>query len=93
MRKGSHTVTRRRCHIVWVTKYLYHVLKGYIQYRCRELIIQICDVEEVKILKRVVSKDHMHIHIEYPTGMPFRSWSTDERQDLTVVTKGVFEAE
>ena len=66
MRKGSHTVTRLTCHIVWVTKYRYHVLKGDVQYRCRALLIQICDVEEVKILKGVVSKDHVHIHIEYP---------------------------
>lgn len=66
MRKGSHTVHRLACHIVWVTKYRYDVLKGDIQYRCRELIIQICDVEEVKILKGAVSKNHVHIHIEYP---------------------------
>ena len=66
MRKGSHTATRLTCHIVWVTKYRYHVLKGDVQYRCRALLIQICDVEEVKILKGVVSKDHVHIHIEYP---------------------------
>jgi len=66
MRKGSHTTTRLTCHIVWVTKYRYHVLKGDIQKRCRELVIQACDVEEVEILKGVVSKDHVHIHIEYP---------------------------
>ena len=64
-RKGSHTVSRLTCHIVWVTKYRYHVLQGDIQKRCRELIIQVCEVEEVKILKGVVSKDHVHIHIEY----------------------------
>ena len=34
--------------------------------RCRELIIQICDAEDVQILKGVVSKDHVHMHIEYP---------------------------
>jgi len=28
MRKGSHTVSRLTCHIVWVTKYRNHVLKG-----------------------------------------------------------------
>ncbi|NBC02521.1 MAG: IS200/IS605 family transposase [Bacteroidetes bacterium] len=66
MRKGSHTTTRLTCHIVWVTKYRYHVLKGDIQKRCRELVIQACEVEEVEILKGVVSKDHVHIHIEYP---------------------------
>ena len=54
-------------HIVWVTKYRYPVLKGDIQVRCRELIVQICDNEDVRILKGVVSKDHVHMHLEYPT--------------------------
>ena len=49
-----------------MTKYRYHVLKGDIQKRCRELIIQICDAEDVRILKGVVSKDHVDMHIEYP---------------------------
>lgn len=66
MRKGSYTVSRLTCHIVWVTKYRYHVLEGDIKKRCRELIIQVCEGEEVQILKGVVSKDHIHIHIEYP---------------------------
>jgi putative transposase len=54
-------------HIVWITKYRYPVLKGDIQVRCRELIVQICDSEDVRILKGVVSKDHVHVHLEYPT--------------------------
>ncbi len=66
IRKGSHTVSRLTCHVVWVTKYRYSVLRGDVQKRCRELIIQVCEVEEVIILKGVVSKDHIHIHIEYP---------------------------
>ena len=65
-RYGSHSVSRLTAHLVWVTKYRYHVLKGDIQHRCRELIIQICDAEDVKILKGVVSKDHVHMLIEYP---------------------------
>jgi putative transposase len=65
-RRGSHTVTRLTVHLVWVTKYRYPVLKGEIQKRCRELIMQICDAEDVKILKGVVSKEHVHMHVEYP---------------------------
>jgi putative transposase len=65
-RHGSHTVSRLTAHLVWVTKYRYPVLKGEIQQRCRELIIQICDSEDVKILKGVVSKDHIHMLIDYP---------------------------
>ena len=64
-RKGSHTTTRLTAHIVWVTKYRYHVLQGDIKLRCRDLLIQICDSEDVRILKGVVSKDHVQMHIEY----------------------------
>ena len=64
-RKGAHTVSRLTCHLEWVTKYRYHVLQGDIQKRCRELIIQICEAEDIEILKGVVSKDHIHVHIEY----------------------------
>ena len=65
-RHGSHTVSRLTAHIVWVTKYRYKVLKGDVQKRCRDLLVQICDAEDVRILKGVVSKDHVHMHIEYP---------------------------
>ena len=47
-----------------MTKYRYHVLKGEVQVRCRDLVVQICNAENVQILKGVVSKDH--VHIEYP---------------------------
>ena len=50
-RCSSHTVSRLTAHLVWITKYRYDVLKGDIQLRCRELIIQICDAEDVRILK------------------------------------------
>jgi putative transposase len=42
------------------------VLKGEIHKRCRELSILICDAEDIKILKGAVSKDHVHMHVEYP---------------------------
>ena len=65
-RTGSHTVSRLTVHIVWVTKYRYHVLTGEVQKRCRSLLIQDCGSLEIEILKGVVSKDHVHMHIEYP---------------------------
>ena len=64
-RRMGHTVSVLTAHIVWVTKYRFQVLKGDIQIRCRDLVKQICDTEDVKILKGVISKDHVHIHIEY----------------------------
>ena len=64
-RYNGHTVTRLTAHLVWITKYRYKVLQGDIQKRCREILIQICDTEDVRILNGVVSKDHVHMHIEY----------------------------
>ncbi len=69
MLSGSHTVSQLQVHIVWVTKYRYHVLKGDVQKRCRDLIVQVCDAEDIRILKGVVSKDHVHMHIEYPPNL------------------------
>jgi len=68
-RKSSHSVSWLGVHIVWVTKYRYHVLKGDVQLRCRDILVQICNSENVKILKGVVSKDHVHMHIEYPPSL------------------------
>jgi len=64
-RRGGHTVSWLTAHVVWVTKYRYQVLTGDVQRRCRDLLKQICDAEDVRILKGVVSKDHVHMHIEY----------------------------
>jgi putative transposase len=66
IRKGTHSVYQLHVHIVWCTKYRYQVLKGEIQIRCRELIRQTCDSLDVQILKGVVSKDHVHLHLSYP---------------------------
>ena len=64
-RSNGHTVSRLTVHIVWSTKYRYSVLEGDIKVRCRTLLIQICEAEDVIILKGVVSADHVHLHINY----------------------------
>ena len=73
-RRGNHTITRLTVHLVWVTKYRYQVLKGEIQQQCRELITQICDTEDVRILPGAVSKDHVHMQIEYPPSQSISDW-------------------
>ena len=64
-RANGHTVSSLTAHIVWSTKYRYSVLQGDIKQRCRSILIQICEAEDVIILKGVVSKDHVHMHISY----------------------------
>ena len=71
-RSGSHTVSRLTVPLVWVTKDRYHVLRAEVKERCRELIMQICEAEEVRILKGVVSKDPVHMQVEYPPSLSVR---------------------
>ena len=66
VRRSTHSVHQLQVHIVWSTKYRYAVLKGEVQLRCRDLIKQVCDSMDVRILKGVVSKDHIHLHLSYP---------------------------
>ncbi|MFT6336367.1 MAG: putative transposase [Saprospiraceae bacterium] len=66
LRRECHKVSWLTVHLIFVTKYRYKVLKGEIQKRCRELITQDCKTLDIKILKGAVSKDHVHLHIEYP---------------------------
>ena len=51
MRRGNHTISQLQAHIVLVTKYKYRVLKGDIQKRCKDIIVQICDAEDIQIIK------------------------------------------
>lgn len=64
-RTNGHTVSRLTVHLVWSTKYRYNVLQGDIKHRCRTLLMQICEAEDVVILKGVVSQDHVHMHVNY----------------------------
>ena len=72
-RSNGHTVSSLTVHIVWSTKYRYSVLQGDIKTRCRTILIQVCEAEDVLILKGVVSKDYVHMHLSY---RPSQSVST-----------------
>ena len=65
-RYGSHTVYKIEYHFVWVTKYRYKVLHGDVGQRVREVVRQTCEAFEIRILKGVVSKDHVHILVSAP---------------------------
>lgn len=65
-RVSSHSVHNLQVHLVWSTKYRYHVLKDEVQLRCRDLLRQTCNALDINIIKGVVSKDHIHMHLSYP---------------------------
>jgi len=58
---GPHTRYDIKYHIVWLTKYRKPIMEGSVSERLRELIRQICQQNEVTILKGHISKDHLHI--------------------------------
>ena len=89
-RYGGYTVSHLTVHQVWVTKYRYKVLPGYIQKRCRELLIQVCDTEDVRILSGVVSKDLIHITYRI-SAVCFekQSGQTDDRSSVAFASERV----
>ena len=67
--KGSHTIYDIKYHIIWVTKYRYHVLNGNVALRVRELIRQGCNARGVNILQGSVGKEHIHLLVSCPPSM------------------------
>ena len=65
-RKGSHTVYDLKAHLVWVTKYRYKVLTQEVGLRIRDIIRQVCESNDIQIIKGRVSRDHVHLYISYP---------------------------
>ena len=68
-RYGSHTVFQIEYHFVWVTKYRYKVLTDVVAERVRELVRQTCEAFEIRIVKGVVSNDHVHILVSSPPNL------------------------
>jgi putative transposase len=67
-RSGSHTVFQIEYHFVWVTKYRYKVLKGEVAEEFESWFSRRVRFE-IRIVKGVVSKDHVHILTSCPPTM------------------------
>lgn len=65
-RKTSHSTYDLKYHLVWITKYRKKVLTGQVAERVRTLIREICNQNDVEILKGHVSKDHVHLFVSVP---------------------------
>lgn len=68
-RYGSHTIFQIEYRFVWVTKYRYKVLSGEVAERVRALVRETCEAFEIRIIKGVVSTDHVHIMVSCPPTM------------------------
>lgn len=65
-RTNAHAQWDIKYHVVWITKYRYKVLRGEVAERARELIRQICEAREVRIVRGAVSPDHIHMLVSAP---------------------------
>ena len=65
-RKSSHAVHDLKVHLIWITKYRYKVLTKEIGIRIREIFRQVCDSNQIEIIKGRVSKDYVHVYVSYP---------------------------
>lgn len=64
-RKSSHTVHALKVHLLWITKYRYEVVTKEVGYRTGEIIRQVCEQNDIRIINGVVSKDDVHLYISY----------------------------
>ena len=51
---GKHCVFYHRYHLVWSTKYRFKVLTGLVRLRVRDICRQVCQENEVDILRGVL---------------------------------------
>ena len=65
-RKGSHSTHDLKVHLVWCTKYCHKALQQDVACRIRDLLRQICEANDIQIVKGHVSKDHIHLYVSYP---------------------------
>jgi putative transposase len=60
--------------LIWITKYRYNVLRGDVAERARDLIRQICQAREVRMIGGAISPDHVHVLAVAPRSCRRRSW-------------------
>ena len=65
-RKGSHSTHDLKVHLVWCTKYRHKALQQDVACRIRDLLRQICEANDIQIVKGHVSKDHIHLYVSSP---------------------------
>ncbi|MDR2148587.1 MAG: IS200/IS605 family transposase [Tannerella sp.] len=68
-RTGSHSIHSLQVHLVWITEYRCQVLTGDVQYRCRDILRQLCNTLDIRILKGAVGKGHIRLHLSCLPGI------------------------
>ena len=64
--KSSHAVYRCEYHFVWVPKYRYQILVREIKPRLKEILTELCNWLDIKILEGAICLDHVHMYLSVP---------------------------
>ena len=65
-RKVAHAVYDIKYHLMGITKYRYKILRGPVAERARDLIRQVCQAQDVVIIRGAVSPDHIQMLVVAP---------------------------
>ncbi len=64
--KLAHSAWECKYHIVWCPKYRFKILKGEIGRSLRDIIRQLCEWKQIKIIAGNVQVDHIHLVLSIP---------------------------
>lgn len=64
--KSSHAVYRCEYHFVWVPKYRYHVLVKDLKPRLREILMELCNWLDIRVIEGAICSDHIHMYLSVP---------------------------
>ena len=66
LRHDRHTVSNMCDHMVFSTKFRRPVLIGEIATRCEEIIRNVAESNDIKIIRMAVNPEHVHIFFKHP---------------------------
>lgn len=66
IRKGRHCAYSLHVHLIFITKYRYDVLQGYMFPALRKVLSEICFQFESDLVEFDGESDHVHLLINYP---------------------------
>ena len=64
--KSSHAIYRCEYHFVWVPKYRYQILVEEIKSRLKEILFELCEWLDIKIIEGAIASDNVHMYLSVP---------------------------
>ena len=65
-KKLSHVVYKCDYHIVWVPKYRFRILKGFIKEQLEKDLRMLCEWKKSEVLELNIQEDHIHLVVSIP---------------------------